>query len=454
MVNARSLISRNQKVILIAILVVALATRLAAIFLFPVPVEKDALLYDKIAIQILKNRSFAVSDGVPTSRVAPLYPTFLSGVYLLFGHNYQAARIAQTFLSTAVCLFVYLIAKRIYGIFVGLLSAFLFAFHQSLLMITMLLTETLFSLLLVVMILFLTMAVVHKKTILFFTTGIFIALSALTKPTTLLFPVCALFVLLVVLEGRKQALVKSAVLAGATIIVITPWMVRNYSLADHVVPISSQGSSVLIGTYFQMIDKKDWRTIFDMELLEEQRQRLREVREKIREKIELENPGRVDEILRHMAIKAILDRPLEYLKVVGIRVGIFWLSPPMATYQLKAESETLSIAWMGLKYLLLFFAIFGLFHSRDKWKVILPIFGFLFYMTAVHGLLHSIRRYNLPLIPLVLIFSSEGIIATWNCVRDRGSPIKGQVKKKNTYHGKTTENQISKCILSSCLSGK
>ena len=425
--NARSLISRNQKVILIAILAVALAIRLAAVFLFPVPVEKDALLYDKIAMQILKNKSFAVHDGVPTSWVAPLYPTFLSGVYLLFGHNHQAARIVQAFLSTAICFFVYLIAKRIYGIFAGLLSAFLVAFHQSLLMITMLITETLLSLLLVVMILFFTMAIIHKKNIFFFITGIFIALSSLTKPTTLLFAVFALFVLLFVLEGTKQVLLKFAALAGATIIIITPWMVRNYSLADRVVPVSSQGSSILIGTYFQMTDKKDWRTIFDMELLEEQRQRLREAGEKTRAKIELENPGRADDLLRHMTIKAIMDSPLEYLKVVGIRVGIFWLSPPVATYQVKTKSDALSIAWMGLKYLLLLFAILGLFHSRDKWKIILPILGLLFYMTAVHGLLHSIRRYNLPLIPLILIFSSEGMIATWHYVRDRFSSGKENI---------------------------
>jgi hypothetical protein len=249
----------------------------------------------------------------------------------------------------------------------------------------------------------------------------------LTKPTTLLFAVFALFVLLFVLKGTKQVLLKFAALAGATIIIITPWMVRNYSLADRVVPVSSQGSSILIGTYFQMTDKKDWRTIFDMELLEEQRQRLREAGEKTRAKIELENPGRADDLLRHMTIKAIMDSPLEYLKVVGIRVGIFWLSPPVATYQVKTKSDALSIAWMGLKYLLLLFAILGLFHSRDKWKIILPILGLLFYMTAVHGLLHSIRRYNLPLIPLILIFSSEGMIATWHYVRDRFSSGKENI---------------------------
>ena len=145
--SARSAVAENRKVILITILIVALAIRLAAVFLAPVPVEKDAWEYDQIAMHILKNGSFAIYEGVPTSHRAPLYPVFLSAVYLFFGHSHQAARVAQAFLSTGVCVLVYLVAKRIYGATVGLLSALLVAFHQSLLLITMLYSETLFTLL-------------------------------------------------------------------------------------------------------------------------------------------------------------------------------------------------------------------------------------------------------------------------------------------------------------------
>jgi len=409
----------NSKIIVAAILIAALAIRLAAVFLSPVPVEKDAWEYDQIALHILKNGSFAIYGGVPTTHRAPLYPLFLSGVYLLSGHSHQAARVAQAFLSTGVCLFVYLVAKRIYGTSVGLLSAFLVAFHQSLFMITMLYSEALFTLLLVMMILLFTMAVIQKKAILFFITGIFVGLSSLTRPTMLLFPICALFVPFIVLKGRKEALLKSAVLVGATLLVVTPWLVRNHFLKDSVVPVSSQGSVIFSGTYFQITDKKEWKSIFDMELLEEQREHWAKVAEKIREKIELEHPGRTREMMRQMTIKAILDRPLEYLKVVGIRVGIFWLSPPIGTYKLKARSEILGMAWIGVKYLLLLFAILGLFRSTDKWTAILPILVLLFYMTAVHGLIHSIRRYNLPLIPFVLIFSAQGMTVSWRYVQDR-----------------------------------
>ena len=103
-------LAENQKGILITIVIVALAIRLAAVFLFPVPVEKDAWEYDQIAVHILENGHFAIYEGVPTSHRAPLYPIFLSAVYLVFGHSHQAARVAQAFLSTAVCLFAYLVS--------------------------------------------------------------------------------------------------------------------------------------------------------------------------------------------------------------------------------------------------------------------------------------------------------------------------------------------------------
>ena len=60
----------------------------------------DSLLYHFLAIGIRDNFQYVNPfTGVPTATWPPGYPTFLAGVYSLFGTSVEAANVAQAVLG-------------------------------------------------------------------------------------------------------------------------------------------------------------------------------------------------------------------------------------------------------------------------------------------------------------------------------------------------------------------
>ena len=59
----------------------------------------DAVTYDSIAKNLIENGQYSLeADEGPSVRRAPLYPIFLTIIYLLFGYNYHIVQIVQLFL--------------------------------------------------------------------------------------------------------------------------------------------------------------------------------------------------------------------------------------------------------------------------------------------------------------------------------------------------------------------
>src|SRR6185369_354715 len=74
----------------------------------------DGRLYARIAMNVLVHRSYSIDTEEPYSPTyvrVPGYPLFLAGVYSVFGRdNNTAVRIIQSFLDTATCWLVALLA--------------------------------------------------------------------------------------------------------------------------------------------------------------------------------------------------------------------------------------------------------------------------------------------------------------------------------------------------------
>jgi 4-amino-4-deoxy-L-arabinose transferase-like glycosyltransferase len=108
---------RNERYFLLFIFF--LATLLGIIFAIktgqlPSPEGKvgDVMGYSEIAENIAKGNGF--SNGYPpqpTSIRAPLYPFFISIVYMLFGVNYMAVKIIQALILGLTSILIYMIAK-------------------------------------------------------------------------------------------------------------------------------------------------------------------------------------------------------------------------------------------------------------------------------------------------------------------------------------------------------
>ena len=202
--------------------------------------------------------------GIPTSFRAPLYPTFLAIVYFFSGTGFSrffAARLAQAILLGApLAPLTYWVAQHLFPLSsfrkeerrknhekAARLSAWIVACYPMLLVYPLGLgTENPFFLLLLTSFLFLLLAIKEPTTTHFLLSGLFLALTALTRSVILPFVIAA-FCLLLFLH-RQRAL--PAILSF--ILLITPWIIRNSHLHHELTGIeTSMGYNLYLGYHPQ-----------------------------------------------------------------------------------------------------------------------------------------------------------------------------------------------------------
>ena len=212
--------------------------------------------------------------GVETSFRAPLYPAFLSLIYLLVGsgaNRFFAARLAQSFLGAALAPLTYLVAKKISpeNERAAKISAWVVAAYPILLAYPLGLgTENPFFLLLLASFFFLLKAseqrspnphpasrnpnsssfIFHLSSLFFLLSGFFLGLTALTRSVILPFAGLAVLWVWFALKQKRGALLVALALA----LTIAPWIVRNSLLHHKLTGIeTSMGYNLYLGYYPQ-----------------------------------------------------------------------------------------------------------------------------------------------------------------------------------------------------------
>jgi 4-amino-4-deoxy-L-arabinose transferase-like glycosyltransferase len=235
-----------------AVVVVAFGLRLwyALAFAPGVVVGGDGKTYHWLANLIASGHGFIrpwdyTLDGVvkPTAEHPPLYPLLLAGVSKLGWTSWTAHRIASGLMGTGAVLVVGLIGRRVAGTAVGLAAAAMAAVYPLL----VLSDGTLYSESLYVLTIALTLLAAYRfrdrpgawRAALL---GGAIGLAALTRgEALLLFP---LLVLPVVWPLRGSGLRHAAVALAAMVVVISPWLIRNWITFDR--PVLSNNVGGLI----------------------------------------------------------------------------------------------------------------------------------------------------------------------------------------------------------------
>jgi 4-amino-4-deoxy-L-arabinose transferase-like glycosyltransferase len=192
--------------------------------------------------------------GVETSFRAPLYPAFLSLIYLLVGsgaNRFFATRLAQTLLGAALAPLTYLIAKRLFPEKerTAKISAWVVAAYPILLAYPLGLgTENPFFLLLLSSFLFLLQSVERPSVFRFLFSGFFLGLTALTRSVILPFAALAILWIWFALKQKRGALL----VALALVLTISPWIARNSLLHHKLTGIeTSMGYNLYLGYHPQ-----------------------------------------------------------------------------------------------------------------------------------------------------------------------------------------------------------
>ena len=177
------------------------------------------------AVALLQTGAYPEDEGFRT----PVYPLFIALVFLLFGQNLLALGVAQALISTASVYLTWLIASRFLPGRVALTASAILSL--SMLSITytfFLVTETLFTFLLLVSTWFWLRGVQSTNRLFWCLAGFGFGLAVLCRPIGLVYPF--LLVVPALLNRRsplKSRLLSQALFMSVLVLTLTPWVVRN-----------------------------------------------------------------------------------------------------------------------------------------------------------------------------------------------------------------------------------
>ncbi len=346
--------------------------------------------------------------GLRTSFRAPLYPAFLALVYFFSGMDFSrffAARLAQAiFLGAPLAPLTYLVSKQIFpplrlGEDAGLRSertarvaAWIVACYPMLLVYPLGLgTENPFFLLLLTAFYFLLLALKRPSGQNLLLSGLFLALTALTRSVILPFALAA-FCLLFYLH-KKQAII--AILAF--LVVVTPWVVRNSLLHQKLTGIeTSMGYNLYLGYHPQGNGSFVFGPSLDLLTILDDAER--------------------DRIGTEKAMEFINAQPERFLPLAINRLGFFFGLEKrvlMYFYSNNILGYVPQPILIAIAAILLFpfvlsstFAALGLSFLRWKPEHILLMLLFVCYILP-HVLILSEDRFHLALVPYIAILAAQ-----------------------------------------------
>ena len=243
--------SKKAKLIPLILFLLALTVRVSfAIYAKDVPpCRDDCAHYSEVAKNLVAGKGHVAYDqnrGKLQSFFPPLYPSFLALIYALFGEGYLPVQVVQMVMSSMICVFIYFIGRQVTSPTVAIISSLVTAIYPTLVAYSrVIMTETLFSFLLALWVLFVVanderLTAIRNQAI----SGFLLGLMTLTRGVTLLLP---LFVPLWGFFRWKNRKIAFSLCLTVLFYALTlaPWTIRNYAIHHRFVPVATEGGELL-----------------------------------------------------------------------------------------------------------------------------------------------------------------------------------------------------------------
>jgi 4-amino-4-deoxy-L-arabinose transferase-like glycosyltransferase len=376
----------------------------------------DEVHYFQLASSLVEGRGFAFPGG-PTSLRPPAYPAFVAAVWSLTGtaHSLVAVRVAQMLAAALTAWLAWRISAQLYDERAGAVAAAVTWCYPSLMFANfMLLTETLFTLLLVLAVWIALRLLTTGTPGWAAALGATVAAAALTRSIMWPFPLVLAVVLPLAVPGpwHRRATV-SAVVLGSAALVLAPWAVRNTRLQGVPVIVDTMGGMNLrMGNYEYTPHDRMWDAVSmsgDKSWI-----------------IGLPahppgggpwNEGQKDRWARDRAVAFMGEHPGLTLWRSVIRLGDFWALERDYLAALErgmyAPPPLVGIA-IGTAMLVAFPALIALaiagivLNPPRDWRAHAFLLLLIAFICGLHALVFAHPRYRLPLTPLFAIYAAAG----------------------------------------------
>lgn len=378
----------------------------------------DEQHYIELAESLYEGHGLSWANGQATSIRPPLYPAFLASVWTIAGvRSLVAVRIVQMVLALATVWLVYRLGTGMFDARTGALAALGVALYPSLLFANAtLLTETLFTLLLVLTMWLCHLALRDGSWAKIALAGACCGLAALTRSVLWPFPLVGWAVVIAASPGSwRRRVALGAMFCACHALVLTPWAVRNTRLQGGFVVVDTMGGfNLWMANSDATPTDRIWAAVGQGG------------EERMAEALAAAFPGRrptegeKDRWGREAAFRFMIDHPaltfnrslrkfadfwgLDRELLAGITQGLYspplFLGLPMGAAVILAYPATMVLAAIGIWLT-----------RKGAWPTHLMIGTLILFVCAIHTLVFGHSRYRLPLMPFMLIYAAAAVRA-------------------------------------------
>jgi len=397
------------------------AINVAWFFLFPkvgpiVGAEPGTDGYKEIAENLVRGHGFIFSQGMRSTiefgymKREPIYPLLLSVILHLTGTLSPAVlSLFQTSLSLISCYLVYRLGEKIFGASTGRLASFIYALHPISFWYSPQFASEIVTASAMLLCLFLIERFFAEPTrIKAAEVGLSVGIATLTKSAcVMLLPVILFFALIKWRTKLHQLLSYAFIIVFFHVCILSLWLVRNYSISGEIVPFTTNSGGVFfIGN--RVVEQFDVKklTAGEPEAEIAAQALYRTVQDGIAARVPHMSLPRLeaqtDKQLTAMARQLIVEKPLFAVRKFLAGMCFIWF---------LSDTTAKSWGWMMFQMPLVALAVIGLCRQR-QWD-----FSQRFLLCVVlvyivpYTLLLALARYSMPIIPIVILFSSYGWVS-------------------------------------------
>lgn len=398
----------------IALVALALVVRGGVLVLRSDSLARDPDGYRHLARSLVSDGTFGY-DHVPTAYRPPLYPLVLTPCVAIGRMSNAAIAVLHLAVGLVTVLLVDRLGRR-WGLgHWSLLGAALVACDPILLeQSTLVMTETLATLLAVVSLLALTAASERPSALRAAAAGACLGLAVLCRATFLPWMALAALVLPAFAQTWTTRLRVFASFVLAAAVVLAPWTLRNQiHFGRPIIATTHGGYTLLLGnnpSFYEYLRSGAWGTVWEADAFNED-WRARATRTRPADEV------RNDRLAYAEAFENIRRQPGMFAYACAVRVGRLWAPLPHQVNPEEGPYERWARNLVGVWYAAVLatcgLGIVRLFRGGDRckpWRVTW-IWGILLLgsVTAVHTLYWANLRMRGPLMPIVALGAGVGV---------------------------------------------
>lgn len=324
----------------------------------------------------------------------PLFGLWTAGIFKLHGYDsFLAERIYTATFSMLVPLLIFIFCRSIWNESVGLIGYFWGLFHPSFIYYSAVVQcDSVFLIISTIAMVLLMLQNSYKVAL---TAGVFSALACMGRSQ--FGAVAGLnFLWIFFLAPGERRRMRAMFFATGFIFTMSFWWVRNYRVFHQIVPATTEGGYTLWVGNNPLADGggdcPTWAPVpKDLNELERDRWYYKE------------------------AFQYMKENPRRTFDLALSKISRYWgIVPRVGGWKLKILSF---LAYFPMFIL----ALWGFWISRQRLRLVAPIFGMLLFYSCCHLIFPAIMRYRLPLEPFLIALASAGL---WGLISKETFPAR------------------------------